>query len=97
MKRFGDRLRALSGPMKIGLAFAIAAGLLSGIGWFVNPDFAARTLVSFLLAVGISSLVWGVVAWAIATAAFDVETDVAAAQQDSRDAGAHGEVPPSKT
>ncbi len=82
------RLRALSGPMKIGLAFGLAGGLLSGIGWFVNPDFAARNLLSFVLAVGISSIVWGVVAWAIATAAFDVESDVEAAQKENGDVGA---------
>jgi hypothetical protein len=88
MSRLTARLRALSGPMKIGLAFATLGGLLAGIGWFVNPEFAARTLVSFVLAVGISSVTWGVVAWAIATAAFDVEKDVEAAQDENGNAGA---------
>lgn len=69
------RWRRLSGPLKVGVAFALAGGLLAGVGWVVNPQFAARTLVSFLLAVGISAVTWGVVAWAIATAAFDVEQD----------------------
>jgi drug/metabolite transporter (DMT)-like permease len=73
MSHIVERLRALNGPQKIGLGFGLAGGLLAGIGWVVNPEFAARTLVSFLLAVGISSLTWGIVAWAIATAAHDVE------------------------
>ncbi|MBI5876994.1 MAG: hypothetical protein HZB53_05025 [Chloroflexi bacterium] len=67
----------LNGPAKVGLAFGLAGALLAGIGWFVNPQFAARTLTSFLLAIGISFASWGVVAWAIATAAFDVEQDIA--------------------
>jgi hypothetical protein len=81
----GARLRSLNGPAKIGLGFALAGGLLAGIGWFVNPQFAARTLVSFVLAVGISSGTWGVVAWAIATAAFDVERDVEQAEGSQDD------------
>ncbi len=87
MSSIGARLRGLSGPMKVGLAFAILGGSLAGIGWFVNPQFAARTLTSFVLAVGISVVVWGVVAWAIATAAFDVERDVEEAQQATTDDG----------
>ncbi len=78
------RLRSLSGPLKVGLGFALSGALLAGIGWFVNPQFAACTLFSFVLAVGISSVVWGVVAWAIATAAFDVERDVDEAQRDAK-------------
>ena len=81
MSTFASRLRGLNGPAKIGLGFALAGGLLAGVGWLVNPQFAARTLVSFMLAVGISALTWGVVAWAIATAAFDVERDVAEAER----------------
>jgi hypothetical protein len=81
---FGVRWRALSAPLKIGLAFAFAGGMLAGVGWFVNPQFAARTVVSFVLAVGISCVVWGVVAWAIATAALDVERDVEQSQDEQR-------------
>ena len=77
-----SRWRRLSGPLKVGVAFALAGGLLAGVGWVVNPQFAARTLVSFLLAVGISSVTWGVVAWAIATAAFDVEQDAEQSTQE---------------
>lgn len=67
----------LNGPAKIGLAFGLAGALIAGVGWFVNPQFAARTVTSFLLAIGISFASWGVVAWAIATAAYDVEQDIA--------------------
>jgi predicted phage tail protein len=84
MKTFWSRL---NGPAKVGAAFAIAGAALAGIGWFVNPQFAARTLVSFLLAVGISAVTWGVVAWAIATAAFDVEQDVDEADNESESSG----------
>ena len=83
MSRVLAGLRVLSGPMKIGLAVGLLGALLAGVGWFVNPEFAARTLLSFVLAVGISGLVWGVVAWAIATSAFDVESDVEKAQSES--------------
>ena len=78
-----SRLRALSGPVKIGLAVGLLGAVLAGVGWFVNPEFAARTLLSFVLAVGISGIVWGVVAWAIATAAYDVESDVEKAKSES--------------
>ena len=87
MSTFAERLRALNGPAKIGVGFALAGALLAGVGWLVNPQFAARTLVSFVLAVGISALTWGVVAWAIATAAFDVEQDVADAERSEDESG----------
>lgn len=86
MTTIAARLRALNGPAKIGLGFALAGALLAGIGWFVNPQFAARTLISFVLAVGISGITWGVVAWAIATAAFDVERDVEQAENGQDEA-----------
>jgi hypothetical protein len=85
MSTLATRLRSLNGPAKVGIGFAIAGGLLAGIGWFVNPQFAARTLVSFVLAIGISSITWGVVAWAIATAAFDVERDVEQGEQNQEE------------
>lgn len=75
--------------MKVGIVFALTGGLLAGIGWFVNPQFAARTLSSFVLAVGISSIVWGVVAWAIATAAFDVEQDIVNGDQSTINSESH--------
>lgn len=84
MKAFWSRL---NGPARIGIGFAVAGALLAGIGWFINPQFAARTLVSFLLAVGISAVTWGVVAWAIATAAYDVEQDVDSADDESESTG----------
>ncbi len=83
MNRLTAWFRRLSGPLKVGISFALVGGLMAAIGWLVNPQFAARTLISFVLAVGISSITWGVVAWAIATAAFDVERDVERAQDNS--------------
>ena len=78
MKSLWNRM---NGPLKVGTFFAILGGVLAGAGWVVNPQFAARTITSFMLAVGISAATWGVVAWAIATAASDVERDV---EQDGR-------------
>lgn len=70
--------RRLSGPLKIGLvAAALGIGLaLVGIARGnvpLNPT-------SVLLALLISGGSWGLVAWAVATAACDVESDLAEAE-----------------
>ncbi|MFQ6015107.1 MAG: hypothetical protein ACE5NP_06665 [Anaerolineae bacterium] len=69
-----------SPPLKIGIIFAIIAALMAGVGWLIHPNFAARTLWSFLMAVFISAAAWGVISWAIATAAYDVERDASQGQ-----------------
>ena len=71
----------LNGPLKIGLCFALAAIILTIIGIFRDPG---TPVTAWSLTVGslISGLVWGLVSWAIATAAVAVEADVAAAQGD---------------
>lgn len=68
--------RRLSGPVKVGLIFALIAIALSLFGLFRNPDTPA-TLQSILIATVISGGTWGLVSWAIATAIVDVEQDVA--------------------
>lgn len=65
----------LSGPAKIGLAFAGLAILLSVVGVLRNPATPA-SLQSLLIATVISGLTWGLIAWAIATAALDVEEEI---------------------
>lgn len=65
----------LSGPTKVGLTFCLLAVLLSVFGIVRNPETPA-TAQSVLIATVISGLTWGIIAWAIATAAMDVEADI---------------------
>jgi hypothetical protein len=67
------RSRRLSLPVKIGLGFGAAGLLLTivGIARGQVPLAPANIAVALLLGGG----VWFLVAWAVATAAVDVETD----------------------
>lgn len=67
-------LARMSGPVKIGLAFGLAGAVLATIGMLTG--FAPLTLRSFVTAVGISAITWGVVSWAVAQAVVEVERDV---------------------
>jgi len=67
MKRFWMRL---SGPVKIGLALGLVGALLTVVGLF-KGDFAPLTLRSLVLGILIGGGSWGVVSWAIASAASD--------------------------
>jgi hypothetical protein len=69
----------LNGPAKIGLSFALLGITLTIIGIFRDPG---TPVTAWSLGVGslISGGVWGLVSWAIATAAVEVEQDVAEAQ-----------------
>jgi len=66
--------KPLSGPLKIGLSAAALGILFALIGIFrgVVPARAA----SILMAILISGGSWGIVAWAIASATYDVEQDI---------------------
>ncbi len=81
MNLFRRAWQTLNGPLKIGVSFAIIAITLTIIGIFRDPG---TPITAWSLIVGslISGLVWGVVSWAIATAAVTVENDVAAAQEE---------------
>lgn len=57
--------------VKIGVLFAIVAGLMAATGWVVRPDYTSRSLLSLFLAVVISAGTWGLVSWAIAAAAIE--------------------------
>ena len=69
-----SRLRQLSLPIKIGLAFGLLGLLLTGIGILRGnvPPQPASIAVALLISGGI----WFLVAWAVAAAAVDVERDV---------------------
>ena len=72
----------LDGPLKVGLFFAILGIILTIVGIFRDPT---TPVTAWSLTVGslISGGVWGVVSWAIATAAVEVEEDVQQAQASS--------------
>lgn len=71
----------LDGPLKIGLSFALLGIVLTIIGIFRDPT-TPITLWSLSIGSLISGGVWGLVSWAIATAAVEVEKDVVAAQNE---------------
>ncbi len=72
-----SKLQRLSGPVKIGLGAAAIAIILVIIG--VIKGAVPLNPLSILMALLIGGVSWFVVAWAIATAARDVESDLAEA------------------
>ncbi len=90
-------LKRLSGPVKIGIFFGAIAILMAVVGMIKNAGDTPLTVRSLLTAVVISGGVWGLVSWAIATAAVEVEKDVAARnnEQDSGQGEQEGELPES--
>lgn len=75
----------LPGPLRIALG-AAALGLLLAIIGIARGQVPLNPL-SIFLALFISGGAWGLVAWAIATAAADVEADVAAAAVEDNQGG----------
>jgi hypothetical protein len=65
----------LDGPLKIGVSFAVLGIILTLIGIFRDPTTPV-TAWSIFMGSLISGAVWGLVSWAIATAAVEVEEDV---------------------
>ena len=65
----------LSGPVKVGLVFAALGIMLTIIGVFRD---STTPVTAWSLGIGslISGLNWGLVSWAIATAAVEVESDL---------------------
>jgi len=73
MRGFWSRL---SGPLKIGLAIGLLGALLTVIG-LVKGDFAPLTLRTLLLGILLGGGSWGLVSWAIASAAADATRSAA--------------------
>jgi hypothetical protein len=73
--------RRLNGPTKIGLVCAAIGILLTIIGIFRDPTTPVN---AWSLGMGtlIAGGTWGLVSWAIATAAVEVERDVAEAESE---------------
>ena len=71
--------KRLSIPLRIGLVAAALAILLALVG--IARGNVPLNPLSILLALLISGGSWGLVAWVVATAAVDVDADVADAEQ----------------
>jgi hypothetical protein len=82
----------LDGPLKIGLSFALLGIILTIIGIFRDPT-TPITVWSIGMGSLISGIVWGLVSWAIATAAVEVEEDVQQVQTGAEVAQAGSEQP----
>jgi hypothetical protein len=79
----------LSGPTKVGLTFACIAVLLTVIGQLRNAEqVTARSLLLGMLIGGGS---WGLVSWAIAYAAWDVEKELAEEEETEQALSARAE------
>jgi hypothetical protein len=72
----------LNGPLKIGLSFALLGIVLTIVGIFRDPT---TPVTAWSLGIGslISGGTWGLVSWAIATAAVEVEQDVRQAEAEA--------------
>jgi hypothetical protein len=73
-------MSGLSAPFKVGLAFGLIGVVLTvvGIARGTVPANPASIAVALLIGGG----VWFVVSWAVASAAVDVEKDLAEAQDE---------------
>ena len=75
------RWKRLSGPLKVGIIAALTGMALAVVG--ILRGTVPANAPSILLALLISGGSWGLVAWAIAAAAYDVEQDLAEAEEDA--------------
>ncbi|MCC7164161.1 MAG: hypothetical protein IT331_16825 [Anaerolineae bacterium] len=67
--------KILRGPVLVGVVAALLAIGLSLYGMLTNPNAVPLNLRSFLLVVIIAGGSWGLIAWAIATAAVEAGKD----------------------
>jgi hypothetical protein len=72
-----QRWKQMGGPVKIGLVLGLIGALLTVIGLLMG-NLAPLTVRSLLLGVVLGGGSWGVVSWAIATVASDVEAEAGA-------------------
>jgi hypothetical protein len=70
-----ERWKQLGGPVKIGLILGLLGALLTVLGLLLG-NLAPLTARSLLLGILLGGGSWGLVSWAIASAAADVMTDV---------------------
>lgn len=75
--------KKLSTPIKVGIIAAALGMTLAVIG--ILRGVVPANFFSIVLALLISGLSWGIVAWAIATAASDVEHDLAEADAEDNE------------
>ena len=70
-----NKWRTLPGPVKVALVCSLIAILLTVIGQLRHPqDITVRSMLMGILIGGGS---WGLVSWAVAYAAWDVESEIA--------------------
>jgi hypothetical protein len=69
-----------SGPLAVGLFFALLAIVLSLVGLGREHNLSLRNIA---LAIVLGGGTWGLISWAIATAVVQVDADVAARKDDS--------------
>lgn len=69
-----QRWKQLGGPVKIGLVVGLIGALLT-IAGLLFGNLAPLTLRSLLLGILLGGGSWGVVSWAIASAASDAKAD----------------------
>jgi hypothetical protein len=86
MQRLKNWWQRREGPVKVGLVFAALGIILTIVGIIRDPTTPA-TLWSIGMGSLISGGVWGLVSWAIATAAMEVEEDIRQAEATSGMAG----------
>ncbi len=65
----------LHGPVLVGVIAALIAIALSVFGMLHNPDATPLNIRSLLLVVVLAGGSWGLIAWAIATAAVEAGKD----------------------
>ena len=70
-----QRWKNLSSPVKIGLVLGALGALLTVIGLLAG-NLAPLTLRSLLLGILLGGGSWGLVSWAIASAAVDASADL---------------------
>jgi hypothetical protein len=73
-------------PVKVGLVFALLAMLLATAG--IVRGMVPLNPLSIVLALLISGVSWGLVSWAVTTAAVDVERDIEDETGDSSEPAA---------
>lgn len=70
----GQRWKALGGPVRIGLVLGFIGALLTTVGLLAG-NLAPLTVWSLVLGVLLGGGSWGLVAWAVASAAVDAMED----------------------